>query len=154
MFMQEVLQALADKGLTLGSVESMTGGLFASEATSIPGASAVFKGAIVSYAEDVKVNLVGVSEKSIKDEGIVSAQVAAEMANLGRKKLGVDVCVSVTGNAGPTAQEGEAGVGEFFLGLSTKEACWTLPYKLEGKRNEIRAGAVDLMIQFLASFLK
>lgn len=154
MFMQEVLQALADKGLTLGTVESMTGGLFAAEATSVPGASAVYKGSIISYSEEVKTNLVGVDPKSIESEGVVSAQVAAEMANMGRKKLNVDVCVSVTGNAGPTAQEGKAEIGEFFLGLSTKDACWTLPYRIEGKRNEIRAGAVDLMIQFLASFLK
>ena len=154
MFMQEVLQSLADKGLTLGCVESMTGGLFAAEATSVPGASQVFKGGLVTYCNELKTELLGVGEYSIESEGVVSAQVAAEMAAQGRKKLNVDVCISVTGNAGPTAEEGEAGVGEFFLGLCTKDACWTIPYKLEGKRNEIRQGAVDVMIQFLASFLK
>jgi len=146
--MNDLLQALAERGLTLGSVESMTGGLFAAEATSIPGASQVYKGGIVSYSVPVKVNNVGVEQKLIDENGVVSAPVAQAMADHGREALGVDVCLSVTGNAGPTAEPGDAPVGSVFFGLATKDGVWTFGYNFEGERNEIRQAAVKMMISF------
>ncbi len=110
--MQKLVSYLKDKNLTIGSVESMTGGLFAARITSVPGASKVFKGSIVSYSPLIKENVVGVNKETIAKYGVVSKQVAYEMAEKGRKVLDVDICVSITGNAGPTSEPGEAGVGE------------------------------------------
>ena len=146
--MHDLLQTLADRGLTLGSVESMTGGLFAAEATRIPGASAVYKGGVVSYSSEVKVNVVGVEKNLIDDYGVVSAPVATAMARHGRETLGVDICLSVTGNAGPTAEPGEAPVGMVYFGLATKDGVWAFGYSFEGERNAIRAAALQMMINF------
>ncbi len=146
--MHNLLQSLADKGKTLGTVESMTGGLFAARATEIPGASNVFKGAIVSYSSEVKEKLLGVDANLIEEEGVVSERVAQQMAAKGRVLLGVDMALSITGNAGPTAEPGDAPIGQIYLGLATKDGVWSFGYKLEGTRDEIRAKAVDLMITF------
>lgn len=146
--MHDLLQNLADRGLTLGSVESMTGGLFAAEATSVPGSSGVFKGAIVSYSAEVKEKVVGVDPEIIQECGVVSEQVAREMAARGREALGVDVAIAITGNAGPTAERGKAPIGQIYLGLSTEDAVWAFGYRLEGERDEIRAKAVKLMVEF------
>ena len=152
--MHDLLQGLANKHLTLGTVESMTGGLFAAEATSIPGASHVFKGSIVTYSNQIKTGLVGVSPATIQVHGVVSDAVAKEMARLGRQRLGVDVCISVTGNAGPTAEPGKAPVGEVHLALATKKAVWAFGVNCKGDRESIRKQAVDLMVQFGLSMFR
>lgn len=146
---QQLLAALAGKKKTLGAVESLTGGLFASTICEIPGASNVFKGAIVSYANSVKTDLVGVKEYDIEVFGVVSSKVADEMAIGGRKKLGVDVCVSFTGNAGPTAEPGGAPVGRVDMTIATEHGIVQMQQDFTGSRNEIRAKCVDMMLDNL-----
>ena len=136
--MIEIVNKLKEKQLTIGSVESMTGGLFASNITSVPGASKVFKGSIVSYSPLIKENVVGVKKETIKQFGVVSSEVAYEMADKGRKLLDVDICVSVTGNAGPTAEPGEEGVGVVYLGISTSKETRTVRKVFDGNREKIR----------------
>ena len=148
---REFLQRLASRNLKLGCVESLTGGLFGSMMCEIPGASAVFKGGIIAYDPKVKTSLVGVKEKDIEKHGVVSAQVAVAMADGGRKALGVDVCVSCTGNAGPDVQEGGEPVGTVYLGLAYQGNVWNIPLHLDGDRNAIRAATVEAMIAFAAS---
>lgn len=143
--MEKLYNALLEKKLTLGSVESMTAGLFASEFTNVPGASKVFKGSIVSYSCLVKENVVGVKKETIEKFGVVSEEVAIEMAEKGRKLLDVDVCVSVTGNAGPTAEPGDKPVGCFYIAVATKNGTFVECKNLTGKRNDIRNGAVLAM---------
>ena len=143
--MEKLLQEYKEKGLTLGSVESMTGGLFSAKFTEIPGSSAVFKGSIVTYSSEEKVNIVGVKNETIKKHGVVSEEVAIEMAELGRKLLNVDVCVSVTGNAGPTTEPGGKPVGCFFVGVSSKKGTFAKEYNYPQKRNEVRNSAVLAM---------
>ena len=143
--MEKLLQAYKEKGLTLGSVESMTGGLFSAKFTEIPGSSAVFKGGIVTYSSEEKINIVGVKKETIDKFGVVSSEVAKEMAELGRKLLNVDVCVSVTGNAGPTCEPGGKPAGCFYIGVSTKDGTVAEEYFLPQKRNEVRNGAVLAM---------
>ena len=70
------------------------------------------------------------------------------MAAKGRELLGVDVALSITGNAGPTAEPGDAPIGQVYLGLATKDGVWSFGYKFEGTREEIREKAVELMITF------
>lgn len=143
--MKKLLLAYKNRGLTLGSIESMTGGLFSAKFTGIPGSSAVFKGTIVTYSVEEKVNIVGVKKETIEKFGVVSEQVAKEMADLGRKLLNVDVCVSVTGNAGPTTEPGGKPVGCFYVGVSSKKGTSVKEYFLPQKRNMVRNGAVLAM---------
>lgn len=143
--MEKLLQKLKNKGLTLGSVESMTGGLFSAKFTEIPGSSAVFKGGIVTYSCEEKINIVGVKKETIEKYGVVSEQVAIEMAEKGRQLLNVDICVSVTGNAGPTTEPGGKPVGCFYVGISTKNGTTAEVYQKSGKRSEIRNSAVLAM---------
>ena len=143
--MEKLLALYKEKGLTLGSVESMTGGLFSAKFTEIPGSSAVFKGTIVTYATEEKISIVGVKKETIDKFGVVSKEVAMEMAELGRKLLNVDVCVSVTGNAGPTAEPGQKPVGCFYVGVSSKKGTSAKEYFLSTKRNMVRNGAVLAM---------
>ena len=143
--MQKLVSYLKDKNLTIGSVESMTGGLFAARITSVPGASKVFKGSIVSYSPLIKENVVGVNKETIEKYGVVSKQVAYEMAEKGRKVLDVDICVSITGNAGPTSEPGEAGVGELYIGLSTNDGTKVIKKQFSGDREKIREQALLAM---------
>jgi PncC family amidohydrolase len=159
MSKEELAKAYLEKavtaGLSLGSVESLTGGLFASTICSIPGASRVFKGAVVSYANEIKEHLVGVSPDTIAKYGVVSAPVAREMALGGIKALDVDVAVSFTGNAGPTAEPGEAPVGRVYLGLAFRKKDGGVPEAktfekdFKGDRNTIREACVSFILEEL-----
>ena len=143
--MEKLFLAYKQKGLTLGSVESMTGGLFAAKFTEIPGVSAVFKGSLVTYSIEEKIAILGVKKETIEKCGVVSEEIAKEMAELGRKKLNVDVCVSVTGNAGPTTEPGGKPVGCFYIGVSSEKSTFAKEFKINEKRNEVRNGAVLAM---------
>ena len=150
---RRALKALELHHLTLGSVESITGGLFASSLTTIPGSSEVFKGAYVTYSSELKEKLLGVPSELIEKHGVVSQEVANEMAIRGRKKLGVDVAVAFTGNAGPTAEPGRAGVGVVCMAISTKYGLIELQQEFQGSRQEDRERSVDMMLdQLIAIF--
>lgn len=149
-----VLEQMVKQGRSLGSAESLTAGLFASSICSIPGASRVFKGAVVSYAEEVKEHLLGVSPKTIAEKGVVSKAVAQAMALGALKALNVDVAVSFTGNAGPTAEIGEAPVGRVDMAVAIKQptgAPQVLIYEqdFKGERNSIREACVNFMLERL-----
>ena len=150
----ELLQKMADLGLTLGSVESMTGGGFAEEITSVPGASHVYKGGIVAYTREIKEKIVGIDPAVIDKYGVVSREVARQLAIKGKEALGVDVCISITGNAGPDAEKGQAKVGDFHLGLAYKNALYVLPVHFDGTREKIRERAIATMVTFVASLFK
>lgn len=143
--MKKLLEAYKNKGLTLGSVESMTGGLFAAKFTAIPGSSKVFKGSVVTYATEEKNNVIGVKKETIEKYSVVSEEVAKEMAEKGRKLLNVDVCISVTGNAGPTCEPGGKPVGCFYIAIATKDGVEAKRFCKGKKRNSIRNRAVLAM---------
>ena len=143
--MEKLFETFKNKGLTLGSVESMTGGLFSAKFTGIPGVSAVFKGSLVTYSVEEKINIVGVKKETIETYGVVSEEVAIEMAERGRKLLNVDICISVTGNAGPTAEPGGKPVGCFYVGVSSKKGSFAKRYQRTQKRNMVRNSAVLAM---------
>ena len=147
----ELLRQLADRHLTLGSCESVTGGLFGANICQVPGASNVYLGGLITYTAKEKTNLAGVNPKIIEEHGVVSAEVASAMAIEAKRKLGVDICVSCTGNAGPTQEEGEAGVGTVYLGLCYNGYVYTVPLSLSGERNQIRAAVAQAMVAFVGS---
>ena len=142
-----------NKGLTLGSVESFTGGLFASEVTKVAGASNYFKGSAITYATEEKEKILGISHDLVEKYGVVSEQIAFEMAEKGRSLLNVDVCVSFTGNAGPSAMEDKP-VGEIYIGISDKKQTMVYPYQLKGDRKSIQTQAISLAIEHLLKIEK
>ena len=152
--MHELLQTLANRHLTLGSAESITGGEFAFEATRYPGSSAVFKGGIVAYTPEVKEAQLGVPASIIESQGLVSEAVAKAMATGGKKALGVDLCVACTGNAGPSTQEGEAGVGDVYISVAYSGMTWTIGFRFgDLGREEVRRKATQAMVELASSVL-
>ena len=128
-----VTAALAARGWTLGLAESLTGGLLASRLTDVAGVSEVFRGSVVSYASDVKFDLLEVPEGPV-----VSAEAAEAMAAGARRLLGSDVGLSVTGVAGPAEQDGVP-VGTVFIGLAVGDHPSTsVRLRLPGERRTIR----------------
>lgn len=115
-----VVKALHESGLTLSAAESCTGGLIAKRVTDISGCSDVFFGGCVTYTNDVKQRLIGVSAKTLEQYGAVSEQTAREMARGVRLATGSDIGVSATGIAGPTGGTAETPVGTVFIGISTR----------------------------------
>ena len=115
-----VVKALHESGLTLSAAESCTGGLISKRVTDISGCSDVFFGGCVTYTNDVKQRLIGVSEKTLEQYGAVSEQTAREMARGVRLATGSDIGVSATGIAGPTGGTVETPVGTVFIGISTR----------------------------------
>ncbi len=146
MTVQQVNKHLTEKGLTLGSVESFTGGLFARTITAVSGASKFYKGGFITYATEEKVGLLYVPQSEIDAHGVVSKEIAYYMANHARQLLNVDVCVSFTGNAGPEAMEGKP-VGEVHICVATKLAAQVYSLLLKGNREEIQQQAVDFALE-------
>jgi PncC family amidohydrolase len=135
-------------GRTLGSVESFTGGLFAREITKVSGASHFFKGALVTYASEEKNRILGISYDVIDEYGVVSKEVAAQMASNGQKLLNVDYCVSFTGNAGPTAMEGKP-VGLIYIGIAIYDKVEVYEFHLSGDRDTIQNEGVNNALKLL-----
>ena len=140
-------------GRTLGSVESFTGGLFASDITRVPGASHFYKGGLVTYATDEKVRLLGISYEDVDNYGVVSQEIACQMAGHAQKLLSCDYCVSFTGNAGPEAMENKP-VGEVYIGVAFYQTVKVFKFNLEGNREKIQTRAVELAYEILSIILK
>ena len=137
----EVIDILKDSNYTLCSCESLTGGLFSSTVTSYSGVSKFFKGCICSYSTLVKEDLLGIDKSLVDKVGVVSSEVAKEMALSSSKLLKSDIAISFTGNAGPSAMEGKE-VGLVFIGIKFLDEIETYKLLLKGSRNEIRENAV------------
>jgi nicotinamide-nucleotide amidase len=110
---------LVSKNKTLATAESCTGGKIAQVITSVSGASAYFKGSVVSYATETKVNVLGVSQELITAYSVVSKEVATEMALRVQKMMQTDFAIATTGNAGPTKGEADAPVGTVCIAIAT-----------------------------------
>ena len=116
-----LVDALHKSGLSLSCAESCTGGLIAERITSVAGCSDVFFGGCVTYTNEIKHKLLGVSEQTLATFGAVSSQTAMEMARGARERFGTDIAVSATGIAGPTGGTNETPVGTVFIGVSTRK---------------------------------
>ena len=138
-----VLDLLRERGLSLAVAESVTGGLVGARLTAVPGASDVFRGAVVSYASEVKFDLLDVPVGPV-----VSIEAAKAMALGVRKRLGADVGVAATGVAGPAEQEGHP-PGTVFLGLAYADHVEALRVRLPGDRRRIREYAVISVLNLL-----
>jgi nicotinamide-nucleotide amidase len=136
-----VLSLLRERGLTLATAESCTGGLVSARLTDVPGSSDVFIGGIVAYSNDVKAAELGVSEAVLREHGAVSAETAAAMARGARERLGASIAVSVTGVAGPGGGTEEKPVGLVFLHASGPMGEQRLRFDFPGDRPTVRGRA-------------
>jgi nicotinamide-nucleotide amidase len=143
-----VLDALRARGETLAVAESLTGGLLAARITDVPGASAAFRGGVVTYATDAKASLLGVPAGVLDAHGAVSAETAAAMASGARELLGASYGLALTGVAGPDEQEGKP-VGTVYLGLADETGVTTRLVKLPGGREQIRTYAAVQALDLL-----
>ncbi len=109
-------------GLTVATAESCTGGLIAAALTGVPGASGVFRYGWVTYCNEAKERELGVAPSIIEQHGVVSEAVVAAMAEGALRRAGADIAVAVSGNAGPTAAEGEPPVGTVCLAIVRRGA--------------------------------
>lgn len=138
---QIVLDLCRERGLTLATAESCTGGMVAERLTSIPGASAVFVGGIVAYADEVKARELGVPADVLERHGAVSGETAAAMAQGARVRLGADVAVAVTGIAGPDGGSADKPVGLVYLHGEGPDGARSVDFVFPGDRESIRRRA-------------
>ncbi len=149
-----VLELLKKHGRTLGCAESCTGGLIAKRMTDLPGASAVFRGGVVSYATQVKHTVLGVPEELLEEYGAVSDPAARSMAQGAREVLGCDLAVSATGVAGPEADERGNPVGLIFVALSAPEGTWVRRIQAGGIRERARTLAASHAFDLIRRYLE
>ena len=147
---EEQLQAQFIKtNNTLAVAESCTGGKIANRFTQIPGASAYFKGGVVAYATEVKVNLLGVSQSLIDSYSVVSAPVAEAMAVAARERFGATIGVATTGNAGPSKGDSNAELGTVYIALASQNGVVSYEFHLGRHRDRVVEKAVHKVMELL-----
>lgn len=150
--MNELLILLNNLNFKISCCESITGGLFAQEITSIAGASKFFSGGFITYTNEVKINIIKVKKATIEKYGAISKQCAIEMALNTQKILKTNIAISFTGNAGPSAAENKP-IGLIYIGIVINNNVWCEVLNILGNRSEIRAIAVAQAINILKKSL-
>ncbi|MGN6333937.1 MAG: CinA family protein [Motilibacteraceae bacterium] len=144
--------ALKACGLTVGTAESLTGGLVGAAITAVAGSSAVYRGGVVAYATPLKAALLGVDAALLEREGAVHPQVARQMAEGARRTLGADVGLATTGVAGPDPQDGRA-PGTVHIAVATPADGRVLDLSLTGDRAAVREQTVRRLLGLLLDTL-
>lgn len=154
----DVIKMMAHRSVTLATCESITGGGIGAELTSVPGASEVYRGSLVTYARELKSSLAGVDEELIEHEGVVNELAALQMALGAQARCGSDWAVSTTGVAGPSETDG-ASVGTVWfavvgprVGMSDAPS-YTQLMEFEGDRASIRQQSIDHALSMLLRVL-
>ncbi|MDT0552483.1 competence/damage-inducible protein A [Urechidicola vernalis] len=153
--MEQLIGELLNKeNATIATAESCTGGAIAKKITSIPGASAYFKGSIVAYDAAVKEELLGVNPEIINEFSVVSSEVATEMALGVQKSLNVDYAIATTGNAGPTSDDTDKTVGVVFIALATPKGVFTKEYYFGKPRQKVIERTTSMALELLKNELR
>ncbi|TRZ41806.1 competence/damage-inducible protein A [Robertkochia solimangrovi] len=148
--LEEIIGDLLLKaGMTIATAESCTGGKLAGLITSVPGASSWFKGSVVSYATEVKENVLGIPHEMIEEHSVVSAAVAEAMAVNVRKLMNTDFALSTTGNAGPSKGESDEDVGTVFIALATKGEVIVEKFNFGNHRSKVVNRAIHKALEML-----
>jgi nicotinamide-nucleotide amidase len=147
-----VFDLLKKHHTTLAVAESLTGGLFSKQLTDLPGSSEIFKGGIVSYTNEVKTDVLDISETLLSTDGAVSAKCAENMAENVRKLLHSDIGISFTGVAGPSQSENKE-VGTIYIGFADEQRTMNFPLKLNGTRSAIRHRTVLYGFDYIRRYL-
>ncbi|WP_417557680.1 competence/damage-inducible protein A [Mesoflavibacter zeaxanthinifaciens] len=146
---QIIANQLVKTNQTLAIAESCTGGKLTQTFTQYSGASAYFKGGLVTYATQSKVDVLGVDQAIIEEHSVVSEAVAKAMASQVREKLKADIAVSTTGNAGPTKGDSDAEVGTVFIGFATKEGAKAFQFNMGNHRERVINKTVNKVLELL-----
>lgn len=150
---RRLLDALLDRGLTLATAESCTGGLLGKEITDLSGSSAAYLGGVISYSNEVKHQILGVSQDDLNTFGAVSKPVAIQMAEGVRRVIGSDLGVGITGIAGPNSDNTQKPVGLVYLAASDGKQTLVREQHFSGDRSAVRAqscaAAIDLLMELL-----
>lgn len=149
----QLIHRLSQRGLTLATAESCTGGLIGKCLTDIPGSSAVYLGGVISYTNPVKSRLLGVSEDTLRVYTAVSRQTAHEMALGARQTIRSDIGVSVTGLAGPDGDGTGRPVGLVYIALSMQGVSFGKELHLTGDRQAIREQAAQAVLSMILEFV-
>ncbi|OHO56111.1 competence protein [Corynebacterium sp. HMSC035E02] len=155
---EQLVAKLRERGETVAFCESLTAGLAAATVANVPGASAVLRGGLVTYATEVKAQFLNTTVDSLEAQGVVSAATAAEMAEAALVEMRADWGIGLTGVAGPDLQEGKP-AGTVYVGLcgrvggdvAKRGVLYELP---DERRNAIRAAAVQAALSLLLSTLE
>ncbi|MGW2142862.1 CinA family protein [Nonomuraea bangladeshensis] len=154
MDVADALVLLERQGATLAVAESLTGGLIGATVTAVPGASRVFRGGVISYATELKRDLLGVPGELLEREGAVHPEVAAAMARGVARVCAASYGMAVTGVAGPEPQDGRP-VGTVFVAVAGPGGqVWGRELRLEGSRERIRVETVHEVVDLLSSVLQ
>lgn len=150
-----IVEELKRKKLTLATAESCTGGLVGKLLTDVSGVSAVYVGGVISYTNDIKMNILGVSEQTIREYTEVSAETAIEMAECVREKFSSDIGASVTGVAGPDGGTEANPVGTVYVAVSSQKGTHTLRLSLDCElgRSEIRRTAAHIIFAMIEKII-
>ena len=140
---------LTEKKLTISTAESCTGGKIASTLSAVPGASNYFKGSVVSYATQVKIDVLDIDENLIEKHGVVSAEVAKEMAKSVQKVMNSDCAIATTGNAGPTKGDEDAELGTVFIGIATPNDVFVEEFNFGQPREKVIDKAVSKALELI-----
>lgn len=144
-----VAKLMSSKGYTLATAESFTGGKIAQQITAIPGASAYFKGSVVSYATETKIEVLKVPKALIDKYSVVSEEVAKAMAENVQKLLKTDFSIATTGNAGPTKGDSDADVGTVYIGIATPKGVFAHKFMMGNHRERIVQKSVNKAFELL-----
>ncbi len=155
---EEVIKKMAGRSVTLATCESLTGGGIGAALTAVPGASAVFRGALVTYARELKASLAGVDEELIAHEGVVNELTALQMALGAQTACGADWAVSTTGVAGPTETDGAKVGTVWFAVVGPRVGMFEGPKytelrQFQGDREQIRNSAIEHSFEMLLRVL-
>ncbi len=150
---EQVVSILLEKGLTLTTAESCTAGLIASRLVNVPGISSVFMQGYITYSNESKQRLIGVSKESLETYGAVSSRVAEEMAAGAAESAGCDVAISCTGIAGPDGGTKEKPVGLVYMGCYVKGKLTVLENHFSGSRQEVREASAKKALELLLECL-
>ncbi|MDO6820542.1 competence/damage-inducible protein A [Zobellia sp. 1_MG-2023] len=146
---QVVAKLCTEKGLTLSTAESFTGGKIAEQLTALPGASAYFQGSVVSYATDAKINVLKVPRDVVTTYSVVSAEVAKEMAENVKHLFKTHYAIATTGNAGPTKGDSDAEIGTVFIGIATPNGVYAHKFNMGSHRERIVEKSVNKALELL-----
>lgn len=149
---ERVIELAKRAGVSLGTAESLTGGMVCEALVAVPGASAVVRGGIVAYDAEVKISALGVPPLLLEREGPVSSAVASAMARGARKALGADVVVATTGAAGPDSHGGKP-AGTVVIAVVGPGRDRVTTVHIDGDRDDVMRGAVSAALDHLTRLL-
>ncbi|MCL2337240.1 MAG: nicotinamide-nucleotide amidohydrolase family protein [Firmicutes bacterium] len=150
---ETVAALLTKRGLTMAAAESCTGGLIMKWLTDLPGSSRYFVGGVVSYSNEMKINLLGVPAQVLDSYGAVSEQTARAMAEGICRVTGASLGLGVTGIAGPDGATPGKPVGLVFIALAAGDRVWCKGHIFPGQRGGVRAGAANTALHMARRFL-